>query len=65
MQEAVERASAAADSGDVVLLAPACASFDWYNGFEERGRAFKDAVAKLAVQARFSHRRGAEDAEKS
>jgi UDP-N-acetylmuramoylalanine--D-glutamate ligase len=49
MEEAVARAAAAADPGDVVLLAPACASFDWYNGFEERGRAFKEAVAKLEV----------------
>jgi UDP-N-acetylmuramoylalanine--D-glutamate ligase len=49
MEEAVARAAAAADPGDIILLAPACASFDWYHGFEERGRAFKEAVAKLAV----------------
>ena len=47
MPEAVEQAAAAAAPGDVVLLAPACASFDWYRSFEERGRAFKDAVAQL------------------
>jgi UDP-N-acetylmuramoylalanine--D-glutamate ligase len=47
MDEAVEQAAAAAVPGDVVLLAPACASFDWYRSFEERGRAFKDAVARM------------------
>jgi UDP-N-acetylmuramoylalanine--D-glutamate ligase len=49
MEEAVAQASAVAEPGDVVLLAPACASFDWYNGFEERGRAFKEAIAKLVL----------------
>jgi UDP-N-acetylmuramoylalanine--D-glutamate ligase len=48
MEEAVSQAALAAAPGDVVLLAPACASFDWYGGFEERGRAFKAAVAKIA-----------------
>jgi UDP-N-acetylmuramoylalanine--D-glutamate ligase len=47
MPEAVEQAAAAAAPGDVVLLAPACASFDWYRSFEERGQAFKHAVAQL------------------
>jgi UDP-N-acetylmuramoylalanine--D-glutamate ligase len=47
MADAVEQAAAAAAPGDVVLLAPACASFDWYKSFEERGEAFKDAVAQL------------------
>jgi UDP-N-acetylmuramoylalanine--D-glutamate ligase len=49
MEEAVAIAARAADPGDVVLLAPACASFDWYRGFEERGRAFKSAVDNLAT----------------
>jgi UDP-N-acetylmuramoylalanine--D-glutamate ligase len=47
MHDAVERSFAAAENGDVVLLAPACASFDWYRSFEERGHAFKEAVARL------------------
>ena len=48
MAEAVRQAAAHASAGDVVLLAPACASFDWYSGFEERGRAFRDSVNGLA-----------------
>ena len=51
MAEAVEQAAAAAAPGDVVLLAPACASFDWYRSFEERGQAFKDAVARLSAHS--------------
>jgi UDP-N-acetylmuramoylalanine--D-glutamate ligase len=47
MEHAVEAASRAADPGDVVLLAPACASFDQYKNFEERGEHFKDLVQKL------------------
>ncbi len=47
MDEAVQRAQERAAPGDVVLLSPGCASFDWYNNFEERGRAFKRAVAAL------------------
>lgn len=44
MAEAVERASAFATSGDVVLLSPACTSFDWYRNYEERGRDFVKCV---------------------
>jgi UDP-N-acetylmuramoylalanine--D-glutamate ligase len=47
MQEAVERAYAQAQPDGVVLLAPACASFDWFRDYAERGRAFKDAVGRL------------------
>jgi UDP-N-acetylmuramoylalanine--D-glutamate ligase len=47
MHEAVERAFAAAAAGDVVLLAPACASFDMFSSFEERGTVFKDEVQDL------------------
>jgi UDP-N-acetylmuramoylalanine--D-glutamate ligase len=47
MQEAVERASLMAEEGDAVLLSPACASWDMYKNFEERGRDFKKAVGML------------------
>jgi UDP-N-acetylmuramoylalanine--D-glutamate ligase len=46
-QEAVHAAYAAADNGDVVLLAPGCASFDRFNNFEDRGEQFKEAVKSL------------------
>ena len=36
-----------AQAGDVVLMSPACASFDMYKNFEERGRKFKELVKKL------------------
>jgi UDP-N-acetylmuramoylalanine--D-glutamate ligase len=48
MHDAVERAFAAAETGDVVLLAPACASFDMFESFEHRGRVFKEEVSRLA-----------------
>jgi UDP-N-acetylmuramoylalanine--D-glutamate ligase len=47
MHDAVERAFAAAETGDIVLLAPACASFDMFESFEHRGRIFKDEVQGL------------------
>ena len=47
MDEAVEKAFAAASPGDTVLLSPACASFDMFKNFEERGRVFKNAVKAL------------------
>ncbi len=48
IEEAVARAAAAARPGEVVLLSPACASFDQYRNFEERGAAFRAAVEALA-----------------
>jgi len=47
LERAVEIASHAAQPGDVVLLAPACASFDQFQNYEHRGRAFKELVAQL------------------
>jgi UDP-N-acetylmuramoylalanine--D-glutamate ligase len=45
---AVKQAAAAALPGDVVLLAPACASFDQFQNYEQRGRVFKQLVRELA-----------------
>jgi len=47
MGEAVAAARGLAAPGDVVLLSPGCASFDWYENFEARGRDFKACVAAL------------------
>jgi UDP-N-acetylmuramoylalanine--D-glutamate ligase len=50
LEAAVERAARQAVPGDVVLLAPACASFDQFENYEHRGRAFKHAVQALTRQ---------------
>jgi UDP-N-acetylmuramoylalanine--D-glutamate ligase len=47
MSEAVKIAYKLADAGDNVLLSPACASFDLFENYEDRGRQFKDAVRNL------------------
>jgi UDP-N-acetylmuramoylalanine--D-glutamate ligase len=47
MAEAVRRASVLAPAGGVVLLAPACSSFDMFEDYAARGRAFKAAVKQL------------------
>jgi UDP-N-acetylmuramoylalanine--D-glutamate ligase len=47
LDRAVEIASHSARPGDVVLLAPACASFDQFQNYEHRGRVFKDLVRQL------------------
>jgi UDP-N-acetylmuramoylalanine--D-glutamate ligase len=47
MQQAVERGYEAAGPDGVVLLAPACASFDWFRDYAERGRVFKEEVERL------------------
>ncbi|MBA3632494.1 MAG: UDP-N-acetylmuramoyl-L-alanine--D-glutamate ligase [Acidobacteria bacterium] len=47
MPEAVRKSFGAAENGDAVLLAPACASFDMFRSFEERGTVFKREVENL------------------
>lgn len=47
MADAVRSAAERAEPGDVVLLAPACASFDMFENYEHRGRVFKAEVEKL------------------
>ena len=51
LREAVERARALARPGDVVLLAPACSSFDMFRDYAQRGRAFKEEVLRLETAA--------------
>ena len=46
-EEAVRKAAELAQSGDVVLLSPCCASFDLFKNYEDRGEQFKAAVRKL------------------
>ena len=50
-EEAIEQAFALAKPSGVVLLAPACASFDMFQDYAERGRRFKEEVARLARTA--------------
>jgi UDP-N-acetylmuramoylalanine--D-glutamate ligase len=47
MNDAVARSFKSAEKGDVVLLAPACASFDMFESFEQRGKVFKAEVVQL------------------
>ena len=47
MEEAVKQAYKFAEKGDAVLLSPACASFDLFKNYEDRGRQFKEAVRNL------------------
>ena len=51
MADALEAACGQAEVGDTVLLSPACASFDEFSGFDERGRVFKRLVAERIAQA--------------
>jgi UDP-N-acetylmuramoylalanine--D-glutamate ligase len=48
LENAIRKANAIAQSGDVVLLAPACASFDQFKSYEHRGKMFKEIVRSLA-----------------
>ena len=49
--DAVRQAMAAAQPGDVIMLSPACASFDQFRDFEARGDAFRDIVAALVAES--------------
>jgi UDP-N-acetylmuramoylalanine--D-glutamate ligase len=51
LENAIRKAHATAQSGDVVLLAPACASFDQFKNYEHRGQTFKEIVRGLASEA--------------
>ena len=49
MEEAVSSAHAQSQSGDRVILSPGCASFDWYENYEERGNHFSDLVNEMVL----------------
>jgi len=51
LKDAVDRAYAFAQPSGVVLLAPACASFDMFTDYAERGRAFKEEVGRILKMA--------------
>jgi len=51
MEEAVALAASAARQGDVVLLSPACASFDMFRNYGHRGDVFREAVKRLTDAA--------------
>jgi UDP-N-acetylmuramoylalanine--D-glutamate ligase len=47
MDGAIQKATSLSVRGDVVLLSPACASFDWFRNYEHRGQVFKELVNRL------------------
>jgi len=51
LDKAVREAAAAARPGDVVLLAPACSSFDQFESYEHRGRVFKELVQRVGAES--------------
>jgi UDP-N-acetylmuramoylalanine--D-glutamate ligase len=50
MDDAIRRAFSMAQTGDVVLLAPACSSFDMFRDYEHRGEVFESLVRKLSYE---------------
>jgi UDP-N-acetylmuramoylalanine--D-glutamate ligase len=50
LENAIRKAHAVAQEGDVVLLAPACASFDQFKSYEHRGKVFKEIVRSLSAE---------------
>lgn len=65
MHDAVRKAFNAAQKGDVVVLAPACSSFDMFVSFEHRGKAFKEAVAELQIHTVCSKSQRTRDEQRS
>ena len=51
MQDAVRLAAQVAQTGDAVLMSPACASFDMFDNYEHRARVFREAVQSMALDA--------------
>ena len=49
LENAIRKANSVAQPGDVVLLAPACASFDQFKNYEHHGQVFKEMVKALAM----------------
>jgi len=54
LENAIRRAAESARPGDIVLLAPACASFDQFRNYEHRGKVFKAVVRALAAEVKVS-----------
>lgn len=52
LENAIRSAHAAAKPGDIVLLAPACASFDQFKSYEHRGKVFKEIVKTLGTESK-------------
>ncbi|MDN5211567.1 UDP-N-acetylmuramoyl-L-alanine--D-glutamate ligase [Fulvivirgaceae bacterium BMA12] len=52
MEDAVKKSFKLAENGDVILLSPACASFDLFKNYEERGKKFKKAVKNIMLNKR-------------
>ena len=63
LERAVDRAAAAAEPGEVVLLSPACASFDAFADYEDRGRRFRELVARAGMNPRTGVETGPDAAE--
>jgi UDP-N-acetylmuramoylalanine--D-glutamate ligase len=49
MEDAVIKAMQSSEEGDMILLSPACASFDMFSSYDERGKVFKECFRKIAA----------------
>jgi UDP-N-acetylmuramoylalanine--D-glutamate ligase len=65
LENAIQRAAEAGKPGDIVLLAPACASFDQFRNYEHRGKVFKEVVKSLAAEKQAEPEVGADRRTKS